>query len=75
MWQASAPNVVSYTLAMEACLHGGQWNTSLEVLNEMIMRGVRLDSKACLTAIEVRHSQHCRPASIKARGGRKLTGE
>jgi pentatricopeptide repeat protein len=45
--------VVSYTLAMETCLRGGQWNTSLEVLNEMTMRGVRLDSKACLTAIDV----------------------
>lgn len=45
--------MVSYTLAMETCLRGGQWNTSLEVLNEMTMRGVRLDSKACLTAIDV----------------------
>jgi pentatricopeptide repeat protein len=51
--QSVKPDVVSYTLAMEACARARRWEASLEVLNEMTVRGVALDQRASLLALDV----------------------
>jgi len=44
---------VSFTLAVEACTAARMWTTALNLVNEMIMRGIRPDPRAVSAAMEV----------------------
>jgi pentatricopeptide repeat domain-containing protein 1 len=47
-----APNVRSYTAAIDACSKGGQWQKALKLLTEMQLQGITPNEKTFTAAID-----------------------